>query len=664
MQDTFDIIIIWAGSAGLTLVAGFTALGKRVVLIERERIGGDCTNSGCVPSKALLFSGKEWSDYQKSYSYMTQRRELIRSHEEPRDIKKLGATFFAGEARMISGREVEVAGRRLHAERIYIATGSTPKRVPIPGVAESDIITHREVFDLEAPLKHLIIIWGSFIAYELAQAFAQIGTHVTIVYRGEKLLGRLDAEVFPLVESRLQDLRIDVIYGASEYHGSDGKVLVVGEKSVPYDNILLAIGRSFDPSSLDLASAGIVSDEKGIVTGSYGQTNIPWVYALWDCASGFPQFTHAANDAARTMIRNSVFPLWKKKIQTQNIPSVVYGTPEIAHIGLTEDEARDIYGDALYVWLEKTNDRMTIESASGFAKIIALPLTGRIVGATIVSPRAGELIGTISLLMSKRLSVFTLSATIFPYPTESDILKRAASKVTLSLLRNFAKDIFSLLRRNLAKIFAFFLWMSLIWAFFSYKKMTWLSDLAIAKLIYQFLSTNMYGPILYICIYAVRPIVLFPATLMTLLSGVLFGPVWGFAYTMIGENMSANIAYSIGRFFWKEKPGKTIALKKEDHVFSAFITILITRFAFFPFDIVNYSSWLFRVNWLGFALATLVGIIPGALVFILIGASIQDFGTFDPTMIHLDSTLLISSWILFVITLIIASFVKKYAKKL
>ena len=664
MQDTFDIIIIWAGSAGLTLVAGFTALGKRVALIERDRIWGDCTNAGCVPSKALLFSGKQMSDYQKSYSYMTQRRELIRSHEEPGDIKKLGATFFAWEARMISGREVEVAGRSLYARKVYIATGSAPKRISILWVADSDIITHREVFDLERPLQELIIIWGSFIAYELAQAFAQIGTHVTIVYRGERLLGRLDAEVFPLVESRLQDLRIDVVYGASEYHGGDEKVLVVGEKSIPYDMILLAIGRSFDPTSLDLASAGIVTDENGIVTDSYGQTNIPGVYALWDCVSGFPQFTHAANDAARMMIRNSIFPLWKKKIQIQNIPSVVYGTPEIAHIGLTEDEARERYGEALYIWIQNTNDRMTIESASGFAKIIALPITGRIIGATIVSPRAGELIGTISLLMSKRLSVFTLSGTIFPYPTESDILKRTASGLTLSIMRNFANNILSLLQKNLAKIFAFFLWMSFIWAFFSYKKMTWLSDLAIAKLIYQFLSTNMYGPLLYICIYAVRPIVLFPATLMTLVSGVLFGPVWGFVYTMIGENISANIAYSIGRFFWNDKSGNTIALKKEDHFFSAFITILITRFAFFPFDIVNYSSWLFRVNWLGFALATLVGIIPWALVFILIGASIQDFGTFDPSMISLDHTLLISSWILFIITLIIASFVKKYAKKL
>ena len=321
------------------------------------------------------------------------------------------------------------------------------------------------------------------------------------------------------------------------------------------------------------------------------------------------------------MIQSLILPYWKKKIKPANVPSVLYDREiEFARTGLTQTEALAEYGEDSLV-IEKlsftSNDRARTEDATdGYIQIIAKRLTLQIVGAEIVGKGAGEMISTLTLAIDQSISLYRLRSMIVSYPTRSDLMKRLADNMVLSTLRNLKSHISWYIGKRIPLLIGLLIWGSIIGAFLYYKYSTGKDNLMLMKDAYHTLRTTAIGPILYIVFYAIRPVVFFPATLLTFLSGAIFGVWGGFLFTMIGENMSASVAYLVGRYFGTHIPElrkSPISLDSE----KTFSSILFTRFAFFPFDIVNYLSGFLRLPWIPFALATVIGIIPGALVFII-----------------------------------------------
>lgn len=274
------------------------------------------------------------------------------------------------------------------------------------------------------------------------------------------------------------------------------------------------------------------------------------------------------------------------------------------------------------------------------------------------------MISVLTLALQEKISLYRLKEMIVPYPTRSDLVKRVADKIVISTLQNIKGDLKWYIAKRIPLIVGSCVWLSIIGIFVYFKSVTGKDNLAIMKDIYALITQSAWGPLIYIVFYAFRPLIFFPATLLTFLSGVLFGVWGGFAYTMIGENMSASVAYLTGRFFGKNIP----ELKKspiELDSDKAFSSILFTRLAFFPFDIVNYLAGFLRIPWIPFALATLIGIIPGALVFIIAGASVRVAGgdVFDLSMVKLDPRLLIVSGALFVVSFAFAKYLNKWQQR-
>ncbi len=294
-------------------------------------------------------------------------------------------------------------------------------------------------------------------------------------------------------------------------------------------------------------------------------------------------------------------------------------------------------------------------------------VSGKILGATVVGSKAGEILGVLTLAMQENISAYRLSSLIFPYPTRSELIKRVADRFVVYTLSHWKDETRYLLKKNILPLITGGIWMSILTGFFYYKYTTGATSLSIAQSLYQFLVASPWGPVVYIIVYAIRPVIFFPATLLTFMSGALFGVGGGFLYTMIGENLSANIAYGIGKIFGRSilKGESTGLLSDLQTRFQkdSFIPTLLTRFLFLPFDLVNYAAGILRVQWKGFFWGTAIGIIPGALVFIIAGASIENAASFDLSAIHFDMKFLLISGVIFIISILLARALKKWEKQ-
>ncbi len=662
---TYHTIVIWAWSGGLTVALGLASAGKRVLMIERWLIGGDCTNYGCVPSKALIHA--EW-DIIHSLEWARHIRDEFR-HEETRENfekKYLNLTIVEWSASLIDAHTIEVAGEKYAAKNIVIATWSDPRVMTIEWVPSERILSNRTIFDEKNVEKLVIVGWG-FIAIEMALAFARRSVSVTMLVRSHRLGSGEDDDFTRSMRSTLESAWVDIRFNTS-IERWDTNTLTLNtidapNSNIPYSYILLALGRIANTEWLALEKIVIQTDKWGIITDRYGRTNMKHIFALGDVVSGNRQFTHLANHEGRGIIQSLLVPFWKGKIKWANIPSVLYDREiEFARTGLTESEAKEKYGDDSIVCDRmdfSSNDRSRTESDTlGYVRIIAKRLTLQVIWAEIVGKWAGELISTLTLAIDECISLYRLRSMIVPYPTRSDLIKRLSDRIVIATLRNIKTDISWWIGKRLPLIIGLVIWGSLIAGFLYYKSMTGKDNFSLVKDLYYFITSTVYGPLVYIIFYAFRPLIFFPATLLTFLSGLLFGVWGGFAYTMIGENMSASVAYLTGRFFGSHIPElrkSPITLDSE----KTFSSILFTRFAFFPFDIVNYLSGFLRLPWIPFSLATLIGIIPGALVFIIAGSSVQGIENFSLAGIRIDRMTILYSIILFVVSIVLARYLKQ-----
>ncbi len=687
MNTEFDVVVIGAGSAGLTAAVGFKKVGKRVLLIEREHIGGECTNTGCVPSKALLHHAKAYyhatqisgkntqtSEYrERAFPYVRGKIAEILEEETPEVFEKLGITVVMGEATFTAPCQVAVSGVTYSFKRAIIATGSSPRLIDIPGLDPTTVLTNQNVFGLDTIPARTLIIGAGPIGLEMGQAFAMLGSTVTIASIDTEFAKLEDPAIRPLLQQKFTSLGITLELNAviqKIEHGEAVLARTVSEAtetfSVPFDKILIAIGRvpNLPPG---LEAAHIKASEYGITVDSQYKTSNKYVYAIGD-VSQRAKFTHTADDTARQVVTRVVSRGLLRVNNRKAIPKVTYTQPEIAQVGLSWNDAIAKYGERQLMRIEipfTKNDRAkTEDDTTGLLVVIAKRLNGVVLGAHIIGPAAGEILTVFTLAIDQKISLWKLRSLIYAYPTYSLIIKKAGDEFFGRQLTELKSDLKNLFRRQAPKLVALLFWLTLIISFQTYRIENGLSYSDLLLNLISFFTSTMWGPVIYIGLYAIRPLVLFPATLLTALSGTLFGFWWGVLYTIVGENASANFAYWIGRFFGKD-------IKLEDSIIGNWVealrarpfeAVLFMRLFYMPFDLTNYGAGILKINWSSYFMATLIGILPGLTTFVALGAALNlaefsenglSFDAFDPRFIALSVAI-------FVVSIILSKYLKRW----
>jgi pyruvate/2-oxoglutarate dehydrogenase complex dihydrolipoamide dehydrogenase (E3) component len=440
-----DVLVIGAGSGGLSVAAGASQMGANVVLLEGHKMGGDCLNFGCVPSKALIATGKAAHaqrhgaqygvadadgtvDYAAAKDHVADVIAQIAPVDSQERFEGFGIKVIREYGRFISPTEVQAGDTVITARRIVIATGSSPHVPPIPGLNTVPYETNETLFDLRETPEHLLIIGGGPIGMEMAQAHVRMGCKVTVI-EGAKALGKDDPELAEVVLNSLRDegVAIEEDALAAQVRGTAGAIEVEAKDGRVFKgtHLLMAVGRKANIGRLDLDKAGIAPARNGIQVDASLRTTNKKVYAIGDVAGGL-QFTHVAGYHAGVIIRSMLFGL-PSKARTSHIPWATYTDPELAQVGLTEAEAKARHGAKLEVvrFHYHHNDRAIAErKTKGFIKVMVVK--GRPVGASIVGYQAGELINLWALALANNMKMSQIAAMVAPYPTIGEINKRAA----------------------------------------------------------------------------------------------------------------------------------------------------------------------------------------------------------------------------------------------
>jgi pyruvate/2-oxoglutarate dehydrogenase complex dihydrolipoamide dehydrogenase (E3) component len=446
MKETLtpDLCVIGAGAGGLAVAAGAVQMGASVVLVERGRMGGDCLNYGCVPSKSLLAAAKLADGWRRGaelgviyqppridFAAVADSIDRVIARLAPNDsaerFERLGVRVIAAEARFVDGRNVAAGEALIRPRRFVIATGSTPVVPPIPGIDTVPYVTNETVFANRVLPEHLVVIGGGPIGIELAQAHRRLGAAVTVIDAGP-LLPREDPELAGRLTALLAEEGIALkpsvsIVGVESGATAITVVLATGER-IAGSHLLVAAGRRPDIAALDLAAAGIEASVRGITVDGRLRTTNRRAFAIGDAAGG-PQFTHVALYHAGIVIRNALFRL-PARVDYRALPWVTYTDPELAQTGPTEAAARADGPVEVLRWPFADNDRAQTErDTAGEIKIVARR-SGRILGATILGASAGDLILPWALAISRKLKIGALANLVVPYPTRGEAGKRAA----------------------------------------------------------------------------------------------------------------------------------------------------------------------------------------------------------------------------------------------
>ncbi|WP_323785916.1 dihydrolipoyl dehydrogenase family protein [Thalassovita sp.] len=439
-----DLLVIGAGSGGLSVAAGAVQMGADVTLLEGDKMGGDCLNYGCVPSKALLAAGHAAHamgagaamgitpvvpeiDYAAAKDHVAGVIGQIAPVDSQERFEGLGVRVIREYGHFTGPRTVRAGATEITARRIVISTGSSPLVPPIPGLGQVPYLTNETLFDLRDKPDHLLIIGGGPIGMEMAQAHRRLGCQVTVI-EGMTALGKDDPELAAIALENLRAEGVEIVENAQaqQITGRDGQITVETPKGAfTGSHLLVAVGRKPNIDTLDLEKAGIETTRAGIKVDDRLRSSNHKVYAIGDVAGGL-QFTHVAGYHAGLIIKQVLFGL-PARVNTAHIPWATFTDPEIAQVGLTEAQARDLYGDRMEVarFDYSHNDRaIALRQDKGLIKVMVVK--GRPVGASIVGYQAGELIATWSLAIANKIKMSGISAMIAPYPTIAELNKRVA----------------------------------------------------------------------------------------------------------------------------------------------------------------------------------------------------------------------------------------------
>ncbi len=467
----YNLAVVGAGTAGLVCAAAAAGLGAKVALVERNRLGGDCLNVGCVSSKALIRSSRAAREARRAGEFglsvpsvdvefpsvMTRMRRL-RAGLAPGDsvarFAAMGVDVFLGDARFVSRDALEVDGRRIRFARAVIATGARPFLPPIEGLQSAAPLTNETLFDLEELPRRLLVVGGGPVGCEMAQAFAGFGSEVTILSDADRLLPRELPRASTLLQRRFESERIGLGLGVAirRFEVRDGAKVVHylhdgKTRSLAFDAVLVAAGRRPSLGDLGLDAAAVAFDDDGVCVDERLRTSNRRIYAAGDVCSPC-KFTHAADAMARVVVQNALF-FGRKKARALVIPHCTYTDPEIARVGLTEEEAGrlDIPLTSLTVDLGAVDRAVLDGEAEGFAVLHLRRGTDTIVGATIAASRAGDLLAEVTLAMTSGLGARALASTVHCYPTHGEVVKRLADAYNRQRLTPRVLRLFRMLMR-------------------------------------------------------------------------------------------------------------------------------------------------------------------------------------------------------------------------
>ena len=465
----YNLVVIGAGTAGLVAAQGAAALGAKVALIERNLLGGDCLNVGCVPSKTLIRSARFYADMRNAKNFgapapadvatnfsatmerMRRIRARISQHDSVHRLTQQGVHVYFGEARF-SGPDVIVVERKtLRFKKALIATGARAVTPSIPGLAEAGYLTNETVFNLTQQPKRLLVIGGGPLGCELAQAFCRLGTKVIIVQEAPFFLPKEERDAAQILSDAFFrdgiEVRLNTKVVKIDLTENKKRVELVSEDhrtTVVVDEILIGAGRAPNVEGMNLETAGVeYNTERGVVVDDFLQTSNPQIYAAGDACLEH-KFTHTADASARIVVQNALF-LGRKKFSALTIPWCTYTDPEIAHVGMYVKEARekDIPVKTFTIPMNDIDRAITDGEEDGFVKIHVKEGTDKILGATVVARHAGEMINEISLAMVAHCGLRTLAQVIHAYPTQAEAIKKAADAYNRTRLTPFLKKLSS-----------------------------------------------------------------------------------------------------------------------------------------------------------------------------------------------------------------------------
>ena len=470
-KSAYNLVVIGAGPGGLVSAAGATGVGARVALIEAHLLGGDCSNVGCVPSKALLrcakaaaavrdaakFGVRIEGDVSVDFGYVMERLRRLRAQISHHDSAKrfseeVGVDVFLGKGTFTGSDTIEVNGQTLRFSKAVIATGGTAAIPPIPGLAEAPYLTNSTLFNLTELPPRLGIIGAGPMGLEMAQAFQRLGSQVTVLVRDSKILPREDPDAARLVEASMRrdgmTFHFSLAFKRIESQNGKSPIVVVvenenGEQTFEFDALLVATGRKPTVNGLGLEAAGVAYDPRtGIEVNDRLQTTNPDVYAVGDVASKY-QFTHMADFMARLVIRNALF-FGRDKVSSLLIPWATYTEPEVAHVGLYEKDLEDRnIAYATFIREFSDVDRAIVDGeGEGFVKIHVKKGTDEIVGATIVGSHAGDMISEITVAMQSGMGLSKLASVIHPYPTVAEAIRQCGDAYNRARLTPTIRSIF------------------------------------------------------------------------------------------------------------------------------------------------------------------------------------------------------------------------------
>ncbi|MBI3977902.1 MAG: FAD-dependent oxidoreductase, partial [Chloroflexi bacterium] len=449
MTDRFDLVVIGAGSAGLSAASFAARIGARVALVERDRIGGDCTWRGCVPSKALLrIAGVAHAmrradafglpllgqsvDLAQVMAEVRRAVERVYQFETPAVLAKQGITVIQGPARFLDPHRLAVDGQTLAGRRFVISTGARPVIPPVPGLAETPHLTYETVFALSELPRRLLVLGAGPVGVELAQAFRRLGSQVVLIEQADRVLPVADPDASAALGEQLasEGIRLQLGAAVERIEARDGAVrAIVGADTCIGDALLVVTGRRPNVAGLDLERAGVMHSASGIPVDDHLQTNRRHVYAAGD-VTGAVQLTHYAGWQGVVAARNALLPGAARGTRP-TVPWVVFTDPEVGQVGLGEREAR-ARGERVVVhrWpIERIDRAQTAGERTGFLKLVARP-NGILTGATVVGSAAGELINELALAVDRRLTLADLAATIHAYPTYGFAIQQASAEAT------------------------------------------------------------------------------------------------------------------------------------------------------------------------------------------------------------------------------------------
>jgi pyruvate/2-oxoglutarate dehydrogenase complex dihydrolipoamide dehydrogenase (E3) component/uncharacterized membrane protein YdjX (TVP38/TMEM64 family) len=678
MKFDFDVIVIGAGSGGLTVAIGLAQAGKKVALVEQWLIGGDCTNYGCVPSKAFLdiAHAGEIKGIQRILQEVRKRRQKIQNEETPKHIESYGLKVYQARASFKSDHEVCLSdAESITWKYIVIATWSHAQKWSISWILPENIHNNKTIFEIEADIKSIAIIGGGYIGCELAEAFCLSWVEVHLIQRNQRLIPREEKTSSQFLEAYFKKIGVHIYTQAQVIEGKNGNLYISQEQNnvkktieIPCDTILEALGRIPNIEWLNCEKAGVEADDKGIPVDAYLRTSKKHIFAIGDIVKNNPQFTHLANHQGRNVIRNILVPLVKVHTQKSVLPSCLYTHYEIARVGKTQQELQEELPEDEYRMFQYTfenNDRSKVtEDTEGFVMIHVARVTWKILGTTIVGKTAGEILPIFTLAMEKNISAYALAKMMFAYPTKAEVVKKVCDQFVLSTLKNIQQEMIWFLKKNILRYLPVFLWLCILGCFLVYKQMYHLTLEDIALNLYRMIAhTGTLWIAIYIGAYALRPIVLFPASFMTFMAGAIWWPFYGLLYAVIGSNMGGQVGYFMGKVL-----GKSIIWKKQISTLtttssrSDFLKVLGGRLLFLPYDSVSYVAGFLWFQWLQYSLWTLFWTFLWSVTFVLAGSSFYgiSINSFADAVKNINISILYGAAVVFIVSIGASKVLKKY----